>query len=1001
MVPDSDLLFALLALRRDFLTQDKLVDAAGPWMQGEKKPLGEFLVSKGTLSPEQAAIVKAEADAWLRVTPSRARAAEGAGKGPPPAAPDRYQLMSELGRGGLGRVVEAWDAALRREVAVKILHDQQPGDTEERFAREARLAAKLEHPAIIPVYDFGTMVAADGHGQVFLAMKRVRGRDLDQVLRSLAEGQAGARRMWSRGRLLRVFQDVCLGMAFAHDRGVIHRDLKPSNIMIGDYGETLVVDWGLAKELKTAVSGEAVSAGEPAPRGVAAPRPANADGKRPATTVRVAGTTARERSSDSEVIALSRATNLTFEGDIIGTPAYMSPEQAEGRVDDIDPRSDIYSLGAILYEILALRPPFEGGSVEEVITRVRDGSITPPSKARETRLPDPSPPSSTTHAGDPVPPELDAICLRALARKPEDRFQTARELHDELQLFLEGVKRRERQRAEADAAVDLVRGALARRMKLRAEAATATAEAKRLEAATAPLADKTALWEAEDRAKELSRQAATAHADAVTALTRALEHDREHADARAIMADLAWESFLGAEDAGEEAAALVHRRVAEEHNDGRLQAQLRGEGTLEVRTSAFSCDCLTRGRTVFPEELAAGKWHAYSGRSIAGTPGAEGLPVLEPRAAVRLRVHGGTCAANDLPGSDVWLFRHEEIGRRLIPVTPSGPEGPAVPAAALDALYEKDSAFRPQGPGLHLGRTPIPRRAFPMGSYLLIVAREGRAPARVPVFVPRGGHVDQDVTLFKPAEIPEGFAPVAEGTFGFQGDRENPYAGLAETRDLPVFFLAKRPVTCREYAEFLNALTKEEATRRAPREAPAAPPLWSGPPWSIAGARRLPNVPIDWQDDWPVAGVSWEDAVAFANWKRSRDGVLVTLPTSFQWEKAARGPDRRFYPWGRHLDPRWCNGERSHEGGPRPVPVSAFPDDESPYGVRGLAGNTRDACLDDAGSDWPGRRQFRGGTWARPAIEMRASDRTALGAKLVVFDFGIRVGCVVKLGTAT
>ncbi|KAF0242720.1 MAG: serine/threonine protein kinase, partial [Planctomycetota bacterium] len=496
------------------------------------------------------------------------------------------------------------------------------------------------------------------------------------------------------------------------------------------------------------------------------------------------------------------------------------------------------------------------------------------------------------------------------------------------------------------------------------------------------------------------REAATAHADAVTALTRGLEHDRAHADARAITADLAWECYVEAEEAGDAAAALVHRRVAEEYHDGRLEAQLRGEGTLAVQAKAFPCDCLTKGRTVFPEELSAAEWHPFSGRSIQGAAGTEGLPALEPRAALRLRVHGATCAATDLAGADVWLFRHEETGRRLIPVTPPGPPAPGVPREALDALYEKDSAFRPQGPGLPLGRTPILRRAFPTGSYLLIVVREGRAPARVPVFVSRGGQVEQEVTLFRPAEIPDGFAPVAEGPFGFQGDRENPYAGAAETRDLPVFFLAKRPVTCLEYAEFLNALPKEEAARRAPREAPDASPLWHGPPWTTAGARRLPNVPVDWQDDWPVAGVSWEDAMAYAAWKRTRDGVLVTLPTSVQWEKAARGPDRRFFPWGRHLDPRWTNGERSHEGGPRPVPVSAFPDDESPYGVRGLAGNTRDACLDDAGSDWPGRRQFRGGTWARPAIEMRASDRTAMGAKLVVFDFGFRVACLARLGVA-
>ncbi|MCE9581101.1 MAG: SUMF1/EgtB/PvdO family nonheme iron enzyme, partial [Planctomycetes bacterium] len=862
------------------------------------------------------------------------------------------------------------------------------GDTAERFAREARLAARLEHPAIIPVYDFGIIDEPGAASRVFLAMKRVKGRDLNQVLQSLAGGQREARRTWTRARLLRVFQDVCLGMAFAHDRGIVHRDLKPSNIMIGDYGETLIVDWGLAKELK------------PAPGEVAPEGDREAIVGDPETTVRLRHRLPERKPDETDLVMLSRAPNITFAGDILGTPAYMSPEQAEGRVDDIDGRSDIFALGAILYEILALRSPFEGKTVEEVMTRVRGGRITPPSEARALAAPATAPPSSTTLASDPVPPELDAICLRALARRPEERFQTARDFHDEIQLFLEGVKQREAQRAAAEASVVAARESLGRRARFREESVAAAAEAKKLEGATAPLADKAALWAAEDRARALSRQAAASHADTVAALARALEHDREHPDARAIMADLAWESFLEAEESGDEAAALIHRRVAEEYHDGRLAAQLRGEGTLAVRTRAFPCGCLSRGRTVFPKELAAGEWHPFSGRSLSGTPGAEGLPALEAADSLVLRVHGSTCVAEDLAGADVWLFRHEEIGRRLMPVTPAGTQGPAVPAAALDALYEKDSAFRPASPGLYLGKTPIAHRTLPMGSYLLVVVREGRVPARVPVFVPRGAPCEQLVTLFKPGEIPEGFAAVAEGAFGYQGDRENPYAGPAETRDLPAFLIAKRPVTCREYAAFLNALPVEEAARRAPREAPDAPPLWAGPPWLVpgAGARRLPNAAADWDADWPVAGVSWEDAMAYAAWKRSRDGVLATLPTSVQWEKAARGPDRRFYPWGRHLDPRWTNGEHSHDGPPRPAPVTAFPDDESPTGVRGLAGNTRDACLDDAGSDWPGRRQFRGGTWARPAIEMRASDRTAMSAKAVVFDFGFRLACAVRLG---
>lgn len=991
------MLFGLLAQQMSLVTRDQLLEATNLWIEDPSRPMGALMQELGHIGPDEAALLleavemhksptgsdtameratSVDADvreALLSLRPPveirqwliRLNERRVSRPAPPKAAPrgERYELGPEIARGGLGQVLEARDRDLERDVAVKLVLDDVAPEAAARFAREAKLTARLDHPAVVPIHDFGTIPGVDGKPKLFLCMKRIRGRDLSVILQGLADGNAELREKWSRARLLGVFQDICLGMAYAHSKGVIHRDLKPSNIMIGDFGETLIVDWGLAKELSEKDDGGETRRMTRVPKG-----------------------------------ATVRNARITLDGDVVGTPAYMAPEQAEGRTGQVDERSDVFALGAILYAMLTLQPPWEGETATVVLENVRAGRLAAPSTRLAASPPSASAPAApSSRAPEPIPPELDAICLRALARRPADRYQSARDLHDEIQLFLEGAKERDRRRVAAESAVAQVREALGRRRRLREEAAKAGEEAKRLEAGTAPLADKAALWAAEDGAIGLRRQAAAAHADAVAALTRALEHDRDHKDARALMADLAWESHVEAEESGDDVAALVHRRVAEEFHDGRLDSQLRGEGTLAVRTVAFRCECLEKGRTVFPEELAAGEWHPFSGRSLAGTPGAEGLRALEPAGAARLRVHGSLCHADDLAGADVWLFRHEEVGRRLVPVTPHGLQGPGVPAAVLDKLYGKASAFRPQGPGFHLGHTPVPKRTLPMGSYLLVVAKDGRAPARVPVFVPRGGHVEQQVTLFRPAEIPAGFAPVAEGAFGYQGDRENPYAGPAETRDLPAFFLATQPVTCRDYAEFLNALPRDEAARRAPREAPDAPPLWPGPPWTWSGGRPVMNTTAAWEADGPVTAVSWEDAMAYAAWKRSREGLLVTLPTGVQWEKAARGPDRRFYPWGRHLDPRWANGEHSHEGAPRPASVTAFPGDESPYGIRGLAGNTRDACLDDAGSDWPGRRWFRGGTWARPAIEMRASDRTALNSKAVVYDFGFRVACGISL----
>ncbi|NUN51020.1 MAG: serine/threonine protein kinase, partial [Candidatus Brocadiae bacterium] len=420
MPRDPDLLYALLALQLGHLTREQLLDAAAAWLNAPTGSLASHIESRGLLTPAAAAALRSAVEA-------RGRESASAPALPPPSSPGRYRLLNELGRGGLGRVVEAWDESLRRGVAIKVLHGRTSPDLEERFAREARLAARLEHPSIVPIHDFGTLEDGEGGRTVFLCMKRIRGRDLEKVLWEVARGPASG--AWTRARLLRVFQDACLGMAFAHDRGVIHRDLKPSNVMLGDYGETLIVDWGLAKELAPgAIRDSAVIEGEPVES--ALPPPGPEAGRRTGDSTTVTGgkreTPAEPHArtlraaSDREDVRHSWGANLTFAGDILGTPAYMSPEQAEGRVDEVDARSDIWALGAILYEILATRPPFVGNDVQEVIAAVRGGTVVPPSEAR-----------AALDGRDPVPPELDAICLRALARSRDARYQSARALHDD------------------------------------------------------------------------------------------------------------------------------------------------------------------------------------------------------------------------------------------------------------------------------------------------------------------------------------------------------------------------------------------------------------------------------------------------------------------------------------------------------------------------------------------------------------------------------------------
>jgi WD40 repeat protein len=278
---------------------------------------------------------------------------------------ERYATAREIGRGGLGRVMAARDQRLGREVAIKELFEPH-GDRQSRFLREALVTARLQHPAIVPVYDAGYWP----NGAPFYAMKLVSGRNLADLL-------AGVRTMADRLSYLANAIAVVDAIAYAHSQRILHRDLKPSNIIVGEYGETVVVDWGLAKPLDG-----------PADELAAGPY-------------------------------RDAAAGLTVVGSVLGTPGYMAPEQARG--DDVDERSDIYALGAVLYHLLTGGPPYPTGPAPEVLHQVKRDD----------------PPPLVERAPD-APPELVTIIEKAMARDPELRYQSARSLADDLRRFHNG-----------------------------------------------------------------------------------------------------------------------------------------------------------------------------------------------------------------------------------------------------------------------------------------------------------------------------------------------------------------------------------------------------------------------------------------------------------------------------------------------------------------------------------------------------------------------------------
>ncbi len=303
----------------------------------------------------------------------------------------RYTLDRIHAQGGIGQVWLAYDHHLGREIALKRLRPLTSLSpvAQARFLREARVTGRLHHPGIAPVYE----LEPGGDGKApFYTMRFISGRTLTESAREYHRQRTGGTEPSIQLReLLGAFQSVCQVIAYAHSRGVIHRDIKGQNVVLGDFGEVVVLDWGLARIVEQAQE-------SPAEHDHTAAEP-----------------------QDSPVAAVQRfpdASADTVPGELLGTPCYMSPEQALGRTDLVDERSDIYGLGAILYEILTGEPPFRG-SVNEVLRQVVEELPQPPRKlVRE------------------VPPALEAVCLKCLAKTPQDRYIHAADLADDVRRYL-------------------------------------------------------------------------------------------------------------------------------------------------------------------------------------------------------------------------------------------------------------------------------------------------------------------------------------------------------------------------------------------------------------------------------------------------------------------------------------------------------------------------------------------------------------------------------------
>jgi serine/threonine-protein kinase len=424
--PARDLLFGLLALQNGLIDQGQLVAAFHAWTRDKSRPLADHLVGRGDLDVEQRGLLEGlvaqhlkkhggDAERSLAALPAGRSTREGLARlgdadidgtmarvvpgsteregeaesdrtatysvGTATGDGQRFRVLRPHAHGGLGAVFVALDQELHREVALKQILDRHADDpaSRHRFLLEAEITGGLEHPGIVPVYGLGT----HGDGRPYYAMRFIRGDSLKGAIEHF-HGDASlradpGRRSLELRKLLRRFLDVCNAIDYAHSRGVLHRDVKPGNIIVGRHGETLVVDWGLAK----ATGKSDPSAGE------RTLLPGSAGGS-----------------------------SETLPGSALGTPAYMSPEQARGDLEHLGPASDVYSLGATLYCLLTGKPPLEG-DVADVLRAVQRGDV------RSPRQVDPS-----------LDRALEAVCLKAMAFRQEDRYATPKALAEDVERWM-------------------------------------------------------------------------------------------------------------------------------------------------------------------------------------------------------------------------------------------------------------------------------------------------------------------------------------------------------------------------------------------------------------------------------------------------------------------------------------------------------------------------------------------------------------------------------------